>query len=165
MIDPYAEGIRPTLAAMASKRESAVAVCGDGLFSSISPHSHRAHSLAQGSTATRERRFFVPRPVDPNVNSTSPEDETSGSKAVRQESPGWPGFDRPGLKLQNPGVPNTASILKEEIIRVARKEIRNEIASLRKTVTTQRSDIAELKRRAIAAEKGRRCVAVSSPIH
>lgn len=51
-------------------------------------------------------------------------------------------------------MPNIASILKEEIIRVARKEIRNEIASLRKTVTTQRSDIAELKRRAIAAEKG-----------
>ena len=51
-------------------------------------------------------------------------------------------------------MPNLASILKEEIIRVARKEIRIEIASLRKMVTTQRSDIAELKRRAMAAEKG-----------
>jgi DNA-binding transcriptional regulator YiaG len=52
-------------------------------------------------------------------------------------------------------MPNIASILKEEIIRVARKEIRNEIASLRKAVTTHRSDIAELKRRALAAEKER----------
>jgi len=50
-------------------------------------------------------------------------------------------------------MPNIASILKEEIIRVARKEIRNEIAGLRKAVTTQRSDIAELKRRAVAANK------------
>lgn len=51
-------------------------------------------------------------------------------------------------------MPNIASILKEEIIRVARKEIRNEIASLRKTVNSQRSDITELKRRVLAAEKG-----------
>lgn len=50
-------------------------------------------------------------------------------------------------------MPNIASVLKEEIIRIARKEIRNEVATLRKTVTTQRSDIAELKRRAISAEK------------
>lgn len=28
----------------------------------------------------RQRWFFVPRPVDPNVNSTSAEDETSSSK-------------------------------------------------------------------------------------
>ena len=51
-------------------------------------------------------------------------------------------------------MPNIASILRDEIIRVARKEIRNEIASLRKAVAAQRSDIAELKRRALAAEKG-----------
>ena len=50
-------------------------------------------------------------------------------------------------------MPNIASLLKEEIIRIARKEIRNEIASLRKAVTTQRSDIADLKRRTLAAEK------------
>ena len=50
-------------------------------------------------------------------------------------------------------MPNIAAILKEEITRVARKEIRNEIAGLRKAVTTQRSEIADLKRRALAAEK------------
>jgi len=50
-------------------------------------------------------------------------------------------------------MPNIASILKEEISRIARKEIRNEIATLRKAVTTQRSEIAELKRRAAGAEK------------
>ena len=54
---------------------------------------------------------------------------------------------------QNPSMPNIAFVLKEEIVRVARKEIRNEIASLRKAVTTQRSEIAELKRRSLAAEK------------
>ncbi|MBC7484499.1 MAG: helix-turn-helix domain-containing protein [Rhizobacter sp.] len=50
-------------------------------------------------------------------------------------------------------MPNIASILKEEITRIARKEIRTEIASLRKVVSSHRSDIAELKRRALAAEK------------
>jgi DNA-binding transcriptional regulator YiaG len=62
-------------------------------------------------------------------------------------------FDRLGHRPQNTKMPNIASILKEEILRVARKEIRNEIAILRKAVTTQRSDIAELKRRVLAAER------------
>jgi DNA-binding transcriptional regulator YiaG len=45
-------------------------------------------------------------------------------------------------------MPNIASVLKAEISRVARKEIRNEAAALKKAVATYRSDIAELKRRA-----------------
>ena len=45
-------------------------------------------------------------------------------------------------------MPNIASVLKAEISRVARKEIRNEAAALKKALATYRSDIAELKRRA-----------------
>src|SRR5204863_7484081 len=42
---------------------------------------------------------------------------------------------------------NIASVLKEEISRVARKEIRRETSSLKKSSTTYRSEIAALKRR------------------
>jgi DNA-binding transcriptional regulator YiaG len=42
---------------------------------------------------------------------------------------------------------NVASALKEEISRVARKEIRRETSSLKKSSTTYRSEIAALKRR------------------
>lgn len=44
-------------------------------------------------------------------------------------------------------MPNIASILKAEISRVARKEIRAEVESLRKTTSSQRTEIASLKRR------------------
>ena len=50
-------------------------------------------------------------------------------------------------------MPNIASILKDEIIRVARKEIRSEVANLKKAVTAHRSEIAALKRRALDLEK------------
>ena len=44
-------------------------------------------------------------------------------------------------------MPNIASILKAEISRVARKEIRAEVELLRKTTSSQRTEIASLKRR------------------
>jgi DNA-binding transcriptional regulator YiaG len=50
-------------------------------------------------------------------------------------------------------MPNVASILKEEISRVARKVLRPEIDSLKKTVASQRSQLTELKRRLQQAEK------------
>jgi DNA-binding transcriptional regulator YiaG len=53
----------------------------------------------------------------------------------------------------NAGMPNIASILKSEIARVARKEIRAEVETLKKAVGTYRSEIAALKRRAQALEK------------
>lgn len=43
-------------------------------------------------------------------------------------------------------MPNIAQVLKEEIARLARKEVRAETDSLKKTVSNQRSDIARLKR-------------------
>lgn len=50
-------------------------------------------------------------------------------------------------------MPNIASILKEEIARVARKEVRRETTALKKGATTHRSEIAALKRRATEMER------------
>jgi DNA-binding transcriptional regulator YiaG len=44
-------------------------------------------------------------------------------------------------------MPNLASLLKSEILRLARKEVRAELESLRKASSRYRSEIAELKRR------------------
>lgn len=43
-------------------------------------------------------------------------------------------------------MPNIASLLKSEIIRLARKEVRAEIESLKKALTGSRSDIGALKK-------------------
>lgn len=50
-------------------------------------------------------------------------------------------------------MPNIASVIKEEIVRLARKEIRNETESLKKASAIYRSEIAALKRRLLALEK------------
>ncbi len=50
-------------------------------------------------------------------------------------------------------MPNIASVLKEEIARIARKEVRSETETLKKTSGQYRSDIAALKRRVVALEK------------
>lgn len=50
-------------------------------------------------------------------------------------------------------MPNIASVLKSEIARVARKEVRAEVQGLRKAATQYRSDIAMLKRRVQALEQ------------
>ena len=44
-------------------------------------------------------------------------------------------------------MPNIASVLKDEISRIARKEVRAETESLKKAVSTYRTEIAALKRR------------------
>ncbi len=44
-------------------------------------------------------------------------------------------------------MPNVAVILKEEIVRLARKEIKREHVATRKLIARQRKDIAELKQR------------------
>ena len=48
---------------------------------------------------------------------------------------------------------NVASVLKEEISRIARKETRRETSSLKKSSTTHRSEIAALKRRVLELER------------
>jgi DNA-binding transcriptional regulator YiaG len=50
-------------------------------------------------------------------------------------------------------MPNIASVLKAEITRIARKELRAEIEGLKKTASSHRSDIAALKRRCQSLEQ------------
>jgi len=50
-------------------------------------------------------------------------------------------------------MPNIASILKAEISRVARKEVRAEIETLKKSSVAHRASIAELRRQVNALEK------------
>ena len=50
-------------------------------------------------------------------------------------------------------MPNIATVLKEEIMRLARKELRVETEQLKKASATFRSEIAALKRRASELEK------------
>lgn len=50
-------------------------------------------------------------------------------------------------------MPNIASILKSEISRVARKEVRSQTLSLKKAIGAFRAEIAALKRRAQALEQ------------
>jgi DNA-binding transcriptional regulator YiaG len=50
-------------------------------------------------------------------------------------------------------LPNIASILKSEIVRLARKEIRAESEQFRKALAQYRSDIASLKRRVVVLER------------
>jgi DNA-binding transcriptional regulator YiaG len=51
-----------------------------------------------------------------------------------------------------PPMANIASLLKSEIARVARKEVRGETAGLKKAISAYRSEIAALKRRAQSLE-------------
>jgi DNA-binding XRE family transcriptional regulator len=50
-------------------------------------------------------------------------------------------------------MPNIAAVLKNEISRVARKEVRSETLALKKVAATYRSEIAALKRRTQALEQ------------
>jgi DNA-binding transcriptional regulator YiaG len=50
-------------------------------------------------------------------------------------------------------MPNIAAVLKTEISRIARKEMRSEIQSLKQAVSSQRAQIATLKKRAETAER------------
>ena len=50
-------------------------------------------------------------------------------------------------------MPNIATVLKEEIVRLARKEIRRQTSVLRKASAQYRRDIAEMKRRVIDLQR------------
>lgn len=58
---------------------------------------------------------------------------------------------------------NFAGQLKSEIQRLCRKEIRSETASLRKSVTTYRTDIAALKRRIAVLETALKKLSKQTP--
>ena len=50
-------------------------------------------------------------------------------------------------------MPNIATVLKEEILRLARKEVRRQTNALKKTSNQHRRDIAEMKRRLAALQR------------
>ena len=60
-------------------------------------------------------------------------------------------------------MPNIASILKAEITRVARKEVRAELESMRRSASAYRTEIAALKRRTQALEQTLRQLQKSAP--
>jgi len=57
-------------------------------------------------------------------------------------------------------MPNVASVLKSEMARVARKEVRGETVPLKKAVIAYRREIASLKRRAHTLEQALRRLSV-----
>lgn len=65
-------------------------------------------------------------------------------------------------------MPNLASLFKEEITRLARKELKVNTESLKKAVSTYRSEIAALKRRVDQLERQSKrtakAVAVAKPL-
>lgn len=63
------------------------------------------------------------------------------------------GLPRHVARAQSRSMTNIASILKSEISRVARKEVRVEIQGLKKTTSQYRAEIAALKRRLLALEQ------------
>jgi DNA-binding transcriptional regulator YiaG len=60
-------------------------------------------------------------------------------------------------------MPNIASVLKSEITRIARREVRAEVEGLKKTVSGYRSEIAALKRRSESIEQELRRLNKSLP--
>lgn len=58
---------------------------------------------------------------------------------------------------------NIASLLKTEIVRLARKEVRKEVQALRKACTTHRREIAALKRANAALERRAKLLARRAP--
>lgn len=56
-------------------------------------------------------------------------------------------------------MPNIATVLKAEVTRLARKELRTETEALRRTTATQRTELAALKRRVQDLEKALKLVA------
>jgi DNA-binding transcriptional regulator YiaG len=58
---------------------------------------------------------------------------------------------------------NIASLLKTEIVRLARKEVRKEVQALRKASTTHRREIAALKRANAALERRAKLLARRPP--
>jgi DNA-binding transcriptional regulator YiaG len=67
-------------------------------------------------------------------------------------------------------MPNIAQVLKEEIARIARKQLRAEIPPLKRAVARHRSEIAALKRQVddlkkrLASEQRRRASAAAAPV-
>ena len=59
-------------------------------------------------------------------------------------------------------MPNIGLVLKQEIVRIARKEMRRGNGAIKKASSTYRSEIAALKRRVAELERQRRATAKST---
>ncbi len=64
----------------------------------------------------------------------------------------WNADGAPGI-VQNHPMPNVASVLKAEISRVTRKELRSETASLKRSLVAYRTAIATMRKRLEALER------------
>lgn len=62
-------------------------------------------------------------------------------------------------------MPNIAAVLKEEIARVARKAVRHEIETLKKTVSAQRGQIAQLKKQLQEQQRALKAKVRARPDH
>jgi len=60
-------------------------------------------------------------------------------------------------------MPNIATVLKTEIARLARKEVRTEVESLRKASAAYRREIADLKRKVAQLERGLKVASRARP--
>jgi DNA-binding transcriptional regulator YiaG len=60
--------------------------------------------------------------------------------------------------VQNVRMPNVAAVLKDEVTRIARKEVKRQLQALQKSASSYRSDIAALRRRVQELERGLRKV-------
>jgi DNA-binding transcriptional regulator YiaG len=67
------------------------------------------------------------------------------------------------LKYQGQPMPNIAALLKSEITRLSRKEIRNEVRPLRKATASYRREIATLKRAIASLERQAKQMAKRAP--
>ncbi len=55
--------------------------------------------------------------------------------------------------MQNAGIPNLAAILKAEIVRLARKELRGQVDPLKLSLSASRAEVAALKRKVSDLER------------
>lgn len=95
----------------------------------------------EGMWLTRGRNRRMPRVSTPAQNGSGP-----GKPRLRLAI-------RAARRRHNAPMPDIATALKAEIARVARKEIRSEVESLRKTVTQHRAHIAALRKRVEELER------------
>lgn len=75
------------------------------------------------------------------------------SVTASYDTPVLPGYNARPILAKESTVPNLASVLKEEIRRLARKESRAQVRAARRAAAAHRRDIAALKRQVQAMKK------------
>ena len=102
--------------------------------------------------ATRERGAATPSPGPPGEHLSDCRGNPGAGDGLRQRTRNARcGTAADGCTIDK--MPNIAAVLKGEIARFARKEIRAEVAVLRKASSAYRSEVAALKRRVELLER------------